>query len=192
MAEAGPGDVTRLIDAWRSGQDGAFEKLVPLVYGELRGLAAAYLRRERPNHTLQATGLVHEAYLRLIDQARLESHGRAHFFAISANLMRQILVDHARARRTAKRGGGNKVSLHDDAAAVPPMDLDLLALDVALEKLALLDPRRAQIVEMRFFAGLTEDEIAGVLDIAPITVKRQWAIAKAFLYQELAASTADV
>jgi RNA polymerase sigma factor (TIGR02999 family) len=192
MAKAGPGDITRLIDAWRSGKEGAFEELAPLVYRELRGLAAAYLRRERPNHTLQATALVHEAYLRLVDQARLDSHSQAHFFAISANLMRQILVDHARARRAAKRGGGNKVSVHDSAAAVPPLDLDLLSLDVALEKLARLDPRQTQIVEMRFFAGFTEDEIARVLDIAPITVKRQWAIAKAFLYRELAASIADV
>jgi len=192
MADAEPGNITRLIRAWRSGQEGAFEELTPLVYRELRGLAASYLRRERPNHTLQPTALVHEAYLRLIDPAGLDSHSRAHFFAISANLMRQILVDHARARRTAKRGGGNKVSLHDDAAAVPSLDLDLLALDVALDKLARLDPRQARIVEMRFFAGLTENEIASVLDVAPITIKRQWALAKAFLYRELAAGSAVV
>jgi RNA polymerase sigma factor (TIGR02999 family) len=155
------------------------------VYRELRGLAAAYLRRERPGHTLQPTALVHEAYLKLVDQTRLEPQNRAHFFAIAANLMRQILVNHARQRGAQKRGGGNKVVLEDDAAAVAPREVDLLALDEALDALSRLDARQSRIVELRFFAGLTEEEIAKVLGVSEITVKRDWRLARAALYQHL-------
>jgi RNA polymerase sigma factor (TIGR02999 family) len=185
LASRGPGDVTRLIQSWREGEQHALDELAPLVYRELRGLAAAYLRRERPDHTLQPTALVHEAYLKLVDQAHVETENRAHFFAIAANLMRQILVNHARHRRAAKRGGGNKVVLEDDAAAVQPREIDLIALDEALDALSRLDPRQGRVVELRFFGGLTEEEIAGVLGVSEITVKRDWRIARAALYQHL-------
>jgi RNA polymerase sigma factor (TIGR02999 family) len=165
---------------------------VPYVYRELRGLAAAYIRRERPDHTLQATALVHEAYLRLVDQTQVQSPSRAQFFAIAANLMRQILVNHAKHHRAAKRGGGNKVELDENnAGAVQQPGIDLIALDEALEKLTQLDPRQARIVELRFFGGLTEDEIAGVLGVSAITVKRDWRIARAVLNRELGPGAVD-
>jgi RNA polymerase sigma factor (TIGR02999 family) len=192
MAQADPGDVTRLLRSWSSGEKQALNELAPLVYRELRGLAAAYLRRERPDHTLQPTAVVHEAYMRLVDQTHMESQNRAHFFAIAANLMRQILVNHARERRAVKRGGGgNRVALQDDAAKVEPREVDLLALDEALDELARLDPRQSRVVELRFFGGLTEDEIAGVLGVSPITVKRDWRIAKALLHLRLTGGAPD-
>ena len=185
MARPDPGDVTRLLQSWSGGDKKALGELVPLVYRELRGLAAAYIRRERRDHTLQATALVHEAYLRLVDQTQVESPSRAQFFAIAANLMRQILVNHAKHHRAAKRGGGNKVALDEGAAVVQPRGVDLIALDAALDKLAQLDPRQSQIVELRFFGGLTEDEIADVLGVSAITVKRDWRIARAELHRQL-------
>jgi RNA polymerase sigma factor (TIGR02999 family) len=160
-------------------------ELVPFVYRELRGLAAAYLRRERNDHTLQPTALVHEAYLRLVDQTQVQSLNRANFFAIAANLMRQILVNHAKQHRAAKRGGGNKMALEEGAGSVQPRGVDLIALDQALEKLAQLNPRQSRIVELRFFGGLTEDEIAEVLGISLRTVKRDWRISRAVLNAQL-------
>jgi RNA polymerase sigma factor (TIGR02999 family) len=185
MAQPEPGDVTRLLQSWSGGDKEALGELVPFVYRELRGLAAAYIRRERKDHTLQATALVHEAYLRLVDQTQVESPSRAQFFAIAANLMRQILVNHAKHHRAAKRGGGNKVALDEGAAVVQQRGVDLIALDSALDKLAQLDPRQGRIVELRFFGGLTEEEIADVLGVSAITVKRDWRIARAELHRQL-------
>jgi RNA polymerase sigma factor (TIGR02999 family) len=159
---------------------------MPLVYRELRRLAAGFLRRERRDHTLQPTALVHEAYLSLVGQSDLECRSRAQFFAIAARLMREILVDHARRRLTAKRGGGHKVQIGEAggiAARQPP--LDLLALDEALNKLTALDPRQGRIVELRYFGGMSEREIAEVLEVSPITVKRGWRVARAMLLHEL-------
>jgi RNA polymerase sigma factor (TIGR02999 family) len=186
MAQPDPGDVTRLLQSWSGGDKEALGELLPQVYRELRGLAAAYLRRERRDHTLQPTALVHEAYLRLVDQTQVESPSRAQFFAIAANLMRQILVNHARDHRAAKRGGGNKVTLEEGAAVVQQRGVDLIALDETLDKLAQLDPRQSRIVELRFFGGLTEDEIAEVLGVSAITVKRDWRIARAWLFNAIA------
>jgi RNA polymerase sigma factor (TIGR02999 family) len=185
-------DVTRLLESWSGGDKAALGELLPIVYRELRGLAASYIRRERPDHTLQPTALVHEAYLRLVDQSQVRSPTRAHFFAVAANLMRQILVNHAERHKAAKRGGGNKVSLEDGAAAVAPRGVDVIALDQALNKLTLLDPRQGRIVELRFFGGLTEDEIAKVLGVSPITVKRDWRIARALLHRELSAEVPEL
>jgi len=186
MAQTDVGEVTRRLQAWSYGDKDALNKLVPLVYRELRGLAAAYLRRERPTHTLQPTPLVHEAYLRLAHQPSLHCQSRTQFFAVAAHLMRQILVDHARRHRAAKRGGGNKIALDEGVAAVDAQVVELIALDQALDNLAQLDGRQARIVEMRFFGGLTEDEIAEVLGLSAITVKRDWRMARAVLFSRLA------
>jgi RNA polymerase sigma factor (TIGR02999 family) len=191
MSDAQPGDVTRLLQHWSCGDKEALNELVPLVYRELRRLAAAYLRRERRDHTLQPTALVHEAYLRLVDQARVDCHTRAQFFGIAANLMRQILVNHAKRHRAAKRGGGNRVTLEEAAGVVLQREANLIALDGALERLALLDPRQSRIVELRFFGGLTEDEVAEIVGVSPFTVKRDWRIARAVLYDELHAPLLD-
>jgi RNA polymerase sigma factor (TIGR02999 family) len=185
MQEPEPTDVTRLLVSWSSGDKVALERLMPLVYAELRRLASQYLRRERPDHTLNTTDLVHEAYLKLVSQGQVESHTRAQFFGIAANLMRQILVKHALRRKTAKRGGGNRVTLEDTLALVEQPRIDLLALDRALDRLAVLDPRQCRIVELRFFGGSTEDEIAELLGISPSTVRREWRIAKALLRSDL-------
>jgi RNA polymerase sigma factor (TIGR02999 family) len=185
MAQPESGDVTRLLHSWSAGDEKALEDLLPLVYRELRTLAAAYIRRERRDHTLQPTALVHEAYLRLVDQTQVQSPSRAQFFGIAANLMRQILVNHARHRHALKRGGGNKVTLEEGAAIVHQRGADLIALDAAMEKLAQLDPRQYRIVELRFFGGLTEGEVSEVLGISVITVKRYWRSAKAFLHRDL-------
>jgi len=185
MQARAPGDVTRLLQDWGRGNEDALRELTALIYRELRCVAAAHLRRERPNHTLQPTALVHEMYLRFLDKAPSETHNRAHFFAIAANQMRQILVDHARARKAAKRGGGRQVTLKDYAGAGGLLEIDVLALDDSLEMLTKLDARAARVVELRFFAGLTEQEIAAVLGISEITVKRDWRAARAFLYDYL-------
>jgi RNA polymerase sigma factor (TIGR02999 family) len=182
----GEEDVTRLLLEWRDGNEGALTWLIPLVYDELRRLAASYMRRERPDHTLQPTALLNEAYLRLIDQTRVTWQGRAHFFGIAARMMRRILMDHARQHRAAKRGsGGRKLSL--DAALEEPVrqDVDLIALDEALARLEELDPRQSQVVELRFFAGLEVVEVAEVMGISPATVKREWAIARVWLHREI-------
>jgi RNA polymerase sigma factor (TIGR02999 family) len=180
------GSVTRLLLAWSWGERSALDKLLPLLYSELRRLAAAYLRRERPNHTLQPTALVHEAYLRLVDQSVVDCRTQARFFAIAANLMRQILVNHAEQRNALKRGGGNLFTLGEvPVPAGGPEKLDVLELNEALSKLARLDPRQTRIVEMRFFCGMREQEIADALDISLRTVKREWVTARTWLYTEL-------
>uniref|UniRef100_Q01P93 RNA polymerase, sigma-24 subunit, ECF subfamily n=1 Tax=Solibacter usitatus (strain Ellin6076) TaxID=234267 RepID=Q01P93_SOLUE len=186
MPRADLREITQRLQFWNCGEKQALNELVPLVYSELRKIASGYLRRERPDHTLRTTALVHEAYIRLANQTHLECQGRTHFYAIAAHLMRQILVDHARERNAVKRGGGNKVALEEaDAALSEGRAVDLIQLDHALDKLAELDPRQSRIVEMRFFAGLTEDEIAEVLGIAPVTVKRDWRAAKLLLFKLL-------
>ena len=179
-------NVTELLKAYRGGEPEALERLVALVYDELRRQAARYLRRERGNHTLQPTALVHEAYLRLADQRDVEWQNRAHFFGIAAQIMRRVLVDHARARGRGKRGGGQTLMLFDDALAIAEArDLDLVALDDALSALAELDERQSRIVEMRFFAGLEVEEVAEALGVSETTVKRDWSLARAWLRREL-------
>jgi RNA polymerase sigma factor (TIGR02999 family) len=181
-----PARVTALIEDARAGKAEALDALLPLVYAELRRVAGAYIRRERPGQTLQATGLVHEAYLRLMRDRNVQWQNRAHFCAIAANAMRQILVERARARHAAKRGGHReRVTLSEAAAPEPPPSVDVLALDVALDKLAALDPEQARLVELRYFGGLTVEETAEALHISPATVKRRWASARAFLAAEL-------
>ena len=179
-------DVTSLLARWGQGDREALDQLTPLVYNELRRLAKAYLRRERPDHTLEGTALVHEAYLRLIDQRQVEWKSRNQFFGLAAELIRRILVDHARARVAAKRGGGSfKLSLDDAIAPPQEKDLDLVALDDALQALARTDPQQSRIVELRYFGGLTIEETAEVLDISAATIKRDWVMAKAFLKREM-------
>ena len=180
-------DVTVLLRAWTDGDPKALDQLTPIVYDELRRLARRYLRSERRDHSLQTTALVNEAYLRLVDHTRMEWQDRAHFFAVSAQVMRRILVDHAR-RHNNKRGRGlQRVPLEDVGLVVLAEDseTDLVALDEALIGLTRLDPRKAQIVEMRFFGGLTLEEIGEVLKVSTGTIKRDWRAAKAWLYQEL-------
>ena len=179
-------DVTRLLVLWTGGNQQAMEDLLPLVYDELRKLARRYLQRERPGHTLQSTALVHKAYLRMIDQHDVSWQGRAHFFGIAAQMMRRILVDHARGRDAAKRGAGAcKLTLDEDLLAPAERDINLVALDQALDTLSKLDSQQGRIVELRFFAGLSIEETAEVLKISPATVKRDWAMAKAFLSRQL-------
>ena len=184
-------DVTRLLKAWGGGNQAALDALIPLVHAELHRVAQAHLRRERPDHSLQATALVNEAYLRLVDQRRVEWQNRAHFFGTAAQLMRRILVDHARQRRRVKRGGDvTKVVLDSAAGAVHPKTIDVLALDVALERLAELDAPQGEIVTLRFFGGLSIEETAEVLSISAATVKREWASARYWFKRELAAQDA--
>jgi RNA polymerase sigma factor (TIGR02999 family) len=179
-------DVTQLLGQWQGGDREALNALTPLVYNELRRLAQSYINRERPNHTLQGTALVHEAYLRLIDQRQVEWRSRNHFFALAAELIRRILVDHARAKAAAKRGGANvKLSFEDAMEPAVNEDLDLVALDDALQLLARTDPQQSRIVELRYFAGLKIEETAEVLQISPATVKRDWTVAKAFIKREM-------
>jgi RNA polymerase sigma-70 factor (ECF subfamily) len=188
--QAPPSDVTHLLLAWRGGDRAVAEQLLPAIYAELHRQAARAMRRENEDHTLQATALVHEAYLRLVDQSRVEWRNRAHFFGVAAQLMRRILVDHARARRAAKRGGGDRavtLSNVDSAGQPDASDMDVLALHEALEKLASLDPEQARLVEMRYFTGLNIEETAEALGISPATVKREWATARAWLRRELGA-----
>jgi len=175
--------VTKLLRAWAQGDEAAGERLFPMLYGELRRQAGRYMRRERRSHTLQPSGLVNEAYLRLAASPDLDWHDRAHFFAIAARVMRQVLVDHARRRRAAKREGCHVT--FDDAGA-PAAAPDLLDLEHALEELAALDPRQARVVELRFFGGLDVDETAGVMDLSARTVKREWQTARAWLQHRLA------
>jgi RNA polymerase sigma-70 factor (ECF subfamily) len=188
MSEAsGPEGVTRLLVEWQNGNQDALDSLIPLVYRELRAIAGRYLSRESPSHTLQSTALVHEAYVRLIGQQRMRWQNRAQFFGIAAQMMRRILVDHARHQSRDKRGGpATKLSLDEAmATAEPQSDVDLLALDEALTSLALIDPRGARIIELRFFSGLTLEETAEVLSISAGTVKRDWSAARAWLYREM-------
>ena len=178
-------DVTQLLVAWSNGDQGAGANLMEAVYPELRHLARRHLQRERQHHSLPATALVHEAYLKLVDQRRVKWQNRAHFFAVAARVMRRLLVDHARTRGAQKRGTALTVPLTDLDPSAEPVGPDVLALDAALDKLAALDPRQGRLVELRFFGGLTVDEAAAVLGIAPITVKRDWALARSWLYREL-------
>ena len=187
MAEASPGEVTQLLIEIRKGNKEAEAKLIPLVYGELRRIARGYMRGERPDHTLQPTALVHEAYLRLVEQRRVEWRNRAHFFGVAAQLMRRILVDHARAQQTDKRRAAHQaIPLEGAFAFSEEQSGQLVALDAALQRLAELDSRQSRIVELRFFAGLTVEDTAEVMGIAPRTVKRDWNVAKAWLHGELA------
>jgi RNA polymerase sigma factor (TIGR02999 family) len=178
------GDITRLLQAWSAGDKQALDDLLPLLYRELRSLAASYIRRERKDHTLQATALVHEAYLRMVDQTQVQSQSRTQFFAIAANLMRQILVHHARRHRAVKRGGGNKVQLNDTVAAVEQPGGDLIALDQLWTDSRSLTRGKLDC-GIAVFGGLTEEEIAGVLAISLATVQRNWRIARAQLQHEL-------
>jgi RNA polymerase sigma factor (TIGR02999 family) len=180
------GDITALLGQWQSGSEQALNALTPLVYNELRRLAQSYLNREKPGHTLQGTALVHEAYLRLVDQRQVQWRDRNHFFALAAELIRRILVDHARSKHAEKRGGDQvKLSLEQGMDAPVPGDIDLIALDDALQVLGRTDPQQSRIVELRYFAGLKIEETAEVLQISPATVKRDWAVAKAFLKREM-------
>src|SRR5215813_4215404 len=177
-------NVTQLLLDWSKGDEGALEKLTPLIYQDLHRLARSYMVREAPGHTLQTTALINEAYIRLIDAKHVEWRDRAHFFALSAKLMRRILVDFGRARRSQKRGGKRPMHLEESAAVTLERSADLLVLDEALQKLATIDPRQSQIVELRFFGGLTVEETAHVLDIAPSTVYKDFDLAKLWLLRE--------
>lgn len=179
-------EVTQLLLAWSEGDQGALDRLMPLVYGELRRLAHSYMRNERAGHTLQTTAIIHEAYLRMIDAGQVRLENRAHFFAVAARLMRQILVDLARTRGYQKRGGGaQQVSLDEAMIVNPEQSDDLVALDDALDALARLDQRQSQVVELRFFGGLTEEEIGEVLKVSSRTVRSDWRLARSWLLREL-------
>jgi RNA polymerase sigma factor (TIGR02999 family) len=189
--ELPPPDVTGLLLSWSGGDRSAAERLLPAIYADLHRQAKRAMRREGEEHTLQATALVHEAYLRLVDQRRVEWRNRAHFFGIAAQAMRRVLVDHARGRLAAKRGGGMKqltLGGADEAAANPDDGVEVLALHEALERLAQLDPDQARLVELRYFGGLNIAETAEALGVSPATVKREWAVARAWLRRELATS----
>ena len=186
MAATSPQEVTGLLLAWSEGEQTAFEKLVPLVYAELRRVAHRYMGRERHGHSLQTTALVNEAYLRLIDARRVRWQNRAHFFAVSAQLMRRILVDFARSRQYLKRGGAaQKVSFDEGLVVLKEQGQDLVALDDALKALAAIDGRKSQVVELRFFGGLSVAETAEVLKVSPDTVLRDWRLAKVWLAREM-------
>ncbi len=192
MTDPPPREVTQLLIDWSGGDQAAFDKLVPLVYEELRRLAHHYMSREHAGHTLQTTALVNEAYLRLVDQKRVRWQNRAHFFGIAAQMMRRILVDYARKRRYAKRGGELlKVSLAEAGGLSDERAADVAALDEALKSLAEIDPQQSRVVELRFFGGLTIEETAEVLGLSRDMVNREWATAKAWLYQEMSKSEGD-
>ena len=187
MATPTPEQVTGLLVEWSNGDREAYDKLVPLVYKELHRLAHHYMSRESAGRTMQTTELVNEAYLRLVDQKSVRWQNRAHFFAISAEMMRRILVDHARRRRYRKRGGGaRKITLDETAVVAGGRSADLVALDEALKKLSAFDPRKARVVELRFFGGLSVEETAEVLGVSPNTVIRDWSTARAWLYKAVA------
>ena len=191
MTQAVTRDVTQLLLDWRDGDQEALASLMPLVYDELRRQAGRYMRRERRDHTLQPTALVHEAYLRLVDQNRVRWRSRAQFFGVAAELMRRIVLKHARSHNAEKRGGhARKVPLDDDLAAVDKSVAELIALDEALERLAAFDPRQSKILELRYFGGLTIEEAAAFLGVSPATVKREARLAQAWLKRELTAAPA--
>ena len=180
--------ITQLLTEWRDGDETALDRLVPLVYEELRRLAHHYLRRERPGYTLQTTALVNEAYLKLVDHKGMRWQNRAHFYAVAAQAMRRILVDHARSRDAAKRGGGaNLIGLDEAATAAQMQAANLLALDEALNQLALIDKRKSRIVELRYFGGMSVEETAEVIGVSPVTVMREWSSAKAWLLRAISA-----
>lgn len=187
-----PQQVTQLLGQWRDGDASALDKLFPLVQPELQRLARYYMSRERPDHTLQATALLDDAYLRLAERSNPQWQDRAHFFAVGAQLMRRIMVDHARTRDAAKRGGGSiRVALHECTPAAETRAEEFLALDEALEKLAAFDQRKADVVEMRYFGGLSMEEIAGVLKVHVNTVARDWIVARAWLFGALSGEEMD-
>ena len=187
-----PHEITQLLAEWSDGNQSALDELYPLVYDELHRLARRYMSRERKGHTLQTTALINEAYVRLVDQKNVHWANRSHFFAISAQIMRRILIDHARRHAYAKRGGGaQQVSLDEALTVSSARGSDLLRLDEALKILADMDPRRSQVVELRYFGGLNNEEIAGVLHISENTVTRDWNMARAWLYQQLSGSAAS-
>jgi RNA polymerase sigma factor (TIGR02999 family) len=189
--DAAHGDITALLKAWSDGNQAALEKLTPIVYKELHRLAGRYMKGERPGHSLQTTALVNEAYMRLVDYKRMKWQNRAHFFAVSAQLIRRILVEHAR-RRNLKRGAGFRhISLDDVAVTGSARSADLVALDDAMTALARMDPRKERVVEMRFFGGLSVEETAEVLKVSTVTVMRDWSTAKAWLYRELGGKKSD-
>jgi RNA polymerase sigma factor (TIGR02999 family) len=178
--------ITELLVAWGQGDQAALDALMPVVYTELRRIAGAHLARERSGQTLQVTGLVNEAYLKLVDQTRVRWQNRAHFFAVAARMMRRIVVDHARARSAQKRGGAQvAISLDEAPDLAVEKDAHLLALDEALERLTAMDPRAGRIVELRYFGGLSIEEAAEATELSPATVKREWSMAKAWLHKEL-------
>ncbi len=196
-----PEGVTRLLQRWSQGDEAALGRMLPLVYDELRRMAHRHLQREREGHTLQGTGLVHEAYLRLAQQGPLQWQSRAHFFGWASTLMRHILIDHARSRQAAKRGGGAAVlsldALQENTAgaaeaAAPEDSLDLIAMDHALQRLEQLDPQQSRVVELRFFGGMSVVETAEALGVSPATVKREWATARAWLLREMSRSKAPL
>jgi RNA polymerase sigma-70 factor (ECF subfamily) len=182
-------EVSTLLQAWSDGDQSALEKLVPIVYGELRRLARHYLRNERSGHSLQTTALVNEAYLRLVDYKRMRWNNRAHFFAVSAQLMRRILVDHARGHNLKRGAGVQHLSLDGTAVVCAGRSDDLVALDDAMQALGRIDPRKAQVVELRFFGGLNVEETAEVLRVSAVTVMRDWSTARAWLYREMSGSS---
>jgi RNA polymerase sigma factor (TIGR02999 family) len=185
MAVPSPKEVTRLLVDWGNGDQAALDELIPLVYDELHRLAGRYMRRESQGHTLQTSALINEAYLRLIDQKSVQWQNRAHFFGVAAQLMRRILVDHARSRARAKRGGGAQMVSLAEQGGVSKEVAEVIALDEALKNLAEIDPRKSQIVEMKFFGGLTTEEVAEVLKFTTRTVEREWRKAKAWLHRAI-------
>jgi RNA polymerase sigma factor (TIGR02999 family) len=185
MQDPAPEPVTELLVAWGHGDARARDALLPLVYRELRRRAAGYLSRERSDHTLQPTALVHEVYLRLVDQNRVQWRNRSQFFGMAANMMRRILVDHAREHKAQKRGSGLKVTLEGVDVPAGQRDVDLVALDEALDELGALDERQARLVELRYFGGLSIEETAQALELSPATIKREWTAARAFLHARL-------
>jgi RNA polymerase sigma factor (TIGR02999 family) len=186
MTTLSPHDVTGLLLEWRHGDVAAFDKLMPLVYGEMRRIAHRYMQQERDGHTLQTTALINEAYVRLVGQQKMEWRNRAHFFAVTAQVMRHVLIDHARRLHYAKRGGAaQRVTLEEAEAMTQERAAELVALDEALNELAQLDPRKSRVVELRYFGGLSIEETADVLEISEMTVRRDWRAAKAWLYRAL-------
>jgi len=192
MGDSSSQEITQLLLAWRGGDQAALDQLIPLVHQELRRLAHRFMHQERPGHLLQTTALVNEAYLRLVDSSRVQWESRAHFFAVAAQLMRRVLVDAARERESRKRGGEwAQVSLAEAMVVPQRRGADLIALDDALEALAAVDKRKSEIVELRFFGGLTVEETAAVLEVSPDTVMRDWHLAKVWLFRELNKDGAD-
>src|SRR4051794_28362307 len=188
MSMQPPTQVSQLLQQWQEGSDEALEALMPLVYNELKRLAGSYLRRERPDHTLQSAALVNEAYLRLVDQTQTQWQNKAHFYGIAAQMMRRVLADHARGHNAVKRGAGMpELELDEAMAQAQSRSVDVIDLEEALQKLEKLDPQQGRIVELRFFSGLSIEDTANVLGISPATVKRDWAAARAWLFREVAA-----
>jgi RNA polymerase sigma factor (TIGR02999 family) len=192
VTESGTENITRLLLDLTNGNAAAVDELLPLIYGELRSLAANYLRRERPDHTLQPTALVHEAYLRLVDQTQVNWQNRAHFFGVAAQMMRRILVDHARAHKASKRGSEyQKIPLDEQIDKLEERSTELIALDDALTELAAVDELKSRIIELRYFGGLTVEETAQVLGLTPVTINRHWRMAKAWLFGKMQTDAAE-